>query len=233
MSEMMVGAGNDTKKEVGAMAKYVVGEFSFAKKGEVEQLLRSVLEELEVGAMVTDSFVADLLTSLAREHPEATEKVGAGIEWWVVASNKDLGYTSKGFRAKQRGRDELVLFSYTDVLRPPKQRALVAEALTKEALDITRRFRTEAFASGPVQCALTGKIIPEKTMADAVHLTPPRSQLHEAFLESEGLTYDSVEVVKHPVESGYRLVDRELAERWRNFQEEHLGGLAIVLRRER
>ncbi|WP_157372262.1 hypothetical protein [Arthrobacter sp. Soil736] len=36
------------------MAKYVVGEFSFAKKGEAEQLLRSVLEELEVGAMVTD-----------------------------------------------------------------------------------------------------------------------------------------------------------------------------------
>lgn len=190
-----------------------------------------MLEELEVGAMVTDSFVADLLTALAREHPEATDKVGAGIECWVVASNTDLGYTSKGFRAKQRDRDELVRFSYTDVLRPPKQRALVAEALTQEALDITRRFRTEAFAGGPVQCALTG-MIPEKTMADAVHLTPPRGQLHKAFLESEGLPYESVELVKHPVESGYRLADRELAKRWRNFQEENLDGLAIVLRRE-
>lgn len=85
------------------MAKYVVGDFSFAKKGEVEQLLRSVLEELEVGARVTDPFVADLLTALAREHSEAVDKIGAGIEYWVVASNKDLGYTSKGFRAKQRG----------------------------------------------------------------------------------------------------------------------------------
>ncbi|AOY70775.1 hypothetical protein ARZXY2_1222 [Arthrobacter sp. ZXY-2] len=213
------------------MAKYVVGEFSFAKKGEVEQLLRSVLEELEVGARVTDPFVADLLTALAREHSEAVDKIGAGIEYWVVASNKDLGYTSKGFRAKQRGRDDLVRFSYTDVLRPPKQRAMVAEALTQEALDITRRFRTEAFANGPVQCALTGKLIPEKTMADAVHLTPPRGQLHEAFLASEGLTYDSVKLVKHPVESGYRLADRELAERWRSFQESSLNGMAIVLRR--
>ena len=214
------------------MAKYVVGEFSFAKKGEVEQLLRSVLEELEVGARVTDPFVADLLTALAREHSEAVDKIGAGIEYWVVASNKDLGYTSKGFRAKQRGRDDLVRFSYTDVLRPPKQRALVAEALTHEALEITRRFRTEAFANGPVQCTLTGKFIPEKTMADAVHLTPPRGQLHEAFLASEGLTYDSVKLVKHPVESGHRLADRELAERWRSFQTDHMGGLAIVLRRE-
>lgn len=213
------------------MAKYVVGEFSFAKKGEVEQLLRSVLEELEVGARVTDPFVADLLTALAREHSEAVDKIGAGIEYWVVASNKDLGYTSKGFRAKQRGRDDLVRFSYTDVLRPPKQRAMVAEALTQEALDITRRFRTEAFANGPVQCALTGKLIPEKTMADAVHLTPPRGQLHGAFLTSEGLTYDSVKLVKHPVESGYRLADRELAERWSSFQESNLDGMAIVLRR--
>ena len=220
------------RRSWGAMAKYVVGEFSFAKKGEVEQLLRSVLEKLEVSARVTDPFVADLLTALAREHSEAVDKIGAGIEYWVVASNKDLGYTSKGFRTKQRGRDDLVRFSYTDVLRPPKQRAMVAEALTQEALDITRRFRTEAFANGPVQCALTGKLIPEKTMADAVHLTPPRGQLHAAFLESEGLTYESVELVKHPVESGYRLVDRQLAERWRTFQEENLDGMAIVLRRE-
>jgi len=116
------------------MAKYVVGEFSFAKKGEVEQLLKSTLEELEVGAVVTDPFVADLLTALVREHPEAIDKVGAGIEYWVVASNRDLGYTSKGFRAKQRGRDDLVRFSYTDVLRRPKQRALVAEALTQETV---------------------------------------------------------------------------------------------------
>lgn len=140
--------------------------------------------DLDSDEKITDSFVSDLLTALAREHPAAADKIGEGIEHWVIASNKDLGYTSKGFRAKQRGRDELVLFSYTDVLRPPNQRTLVAEALTQEALDITRRFRTDAFANGPVRCALTGKAIPEKTMSDAVHLSPPRAQLHQIFLES-------------------------------------------------
>jgi hypothetical protein len=115
---------------------------------------------------------------------------------------KDLGYTSKGFRAKQRGRDELVRFSYTDVISPPKQQALVAEALTREALEITRQFRADAFASGPVQCALTAREVPENTMADVVHLNPPRAQLHQKFLASEGLTYKSVEMIKHPTESG-------------------------------
>lgn len=215
------------------MAAYEVGEFTFKKKGAVSELLSSVLEDLGAGEKVTDSFVSDLLTALSREHPDAADKIGAGIEYWIVASNKDLGYTSKGFRAKQLGRDELVKFSYKDVLNPPKQRTLVAEALTQEALDITRRFRTNAFAAGPVSCALTGKAITDKTMADAVHLVPPRAQLHQMFLESEGLTYETVELKKHPTESGYRLADRALVDRWRDFQEDHLDGLAVVLRRER
>ncbi|MBM7794446.1 DUF3223 domain-containing protein [Paenarthrobacter ilicis] len=215
------------------MKKYEVGEFSFRTKREVRELLKTVLEELEADERVTDSFVSSLLTALAREHPAAADKIGDGIEYWVVASNKDLGYTSKGFRAKQRDRDELVLFSYTDVISPPKQQALVAEALTREALEITRNFRTAAFASGPVQCALTAREIPEKTMADVVHLNPPRAQLHQRFLASEGLTYEAVELIKHDTESGFRLADRDLADRWREFQNGHLEGLAIVLRRER
>jgi hypothetical protein len=106
------------------MAKYVVGEFSFASKQAVRRLLSSALEELEDGEQVTDPFVADLLTALAREHPEAADKIGEGIEYWIAASNKDIGYATRGFRAKQRGRAEPVRFSYTDVLSPPKQRAL-------------------------------------------------------------------------------------------------------------
>lgn len=215
------------------MATYAVGEFRFKKKGAVSELLSSVLEHLEVGERVTDPFVSDLLTALAREHPEAADKIGEGIECWVVASNKDLGYASKGFRAKQRGRDELVLFSYKDVLSPPKRRALVAEALTQEALQITRQFREDAFRSGPVTCAVTGVAIKDKTMADAVHLEPPRAVLHQMFLKSEGLTYETTELKKHPTESGFRLVDRDLADRWREFQLEHLSGMATVLRRER
>lgn len=215
------------------MAKYKIGEFGFPRKGEVAELLKAVLAALQPGERVDDLFVSNLLTALAREHQDAAVKIGSGIEYWMVASNKDLGYVSKGFRAKQLGRDELILFSYTDVLNRPRQRTLVAEALTQEALDITRRFRTHAFANGPVKCALTGTLIPDKTMADAVHLAPPRAQLHQMFLASEGLTYENLELTKHPTESGYRLVDRDLAQRWRSFQAENLGGMAIVKRRER
>lgn len=215
------------------MAKYQIGEFIFPRKGEVAELLKAVLAALEPGERVSDLYVSNLLTALAREHKDAAAKIGDGIEYWVVASNKDLGYVSRGFRAKQIGRDELIQFSYTDVLNRPKQRTLVAEALTQEALDITRRFRSMAFADGPVECALTGSTIPDRTMADAVHLEPPRGQLHQMFLASEGLTYEDLKLAKHPTASGYRLVDRDVAERWKTFQAEHLDGMAIVQRRQR
>ncbi|TDK25847.1 DUF3223 domain-containing protein [Arthrobacter crusticola] len=211
--------------------EYQVGEYHFSRKGQVKEILSKELGRLEVGEEVADTYVSGLLTALAREHPEAEDKIGKGIEHWVVCSNRDLGYASNGFRAKQTGREGLIPFSYSDVLSPPRQRARVAEALTFEAIDITRQFRTDAFREGPVRCADTGEVLIVKTLADAVHREPPRGQLHRMFLASEGLSYDTTELVKHPSESGYRLVDRALAQRWRSFQAAHLEGMAIVKRR--
>lgn len=174
-----------------------------------------------------DPDITELLSELVSRHPEAAEKIGPGIEFWVVCSNKDIGYASKGFRLKQVNRDELVRFSYLDVLKRPSRKDLVAEALTQEALEITREFRTQAFKDGPVLCSKTGVVITEKTDADVVHPSPSRRELHLSFLLREGLNYESVELAKHPTESGMRLKDRALAERWCDFQRQHLGGLVI------
>jgi hypothetical protein len=210
------------------MARYQVGEYAFGKKGAVKELLSDVLKSHEPGDRVTDPFVSGLLTALVREHPEAAEKIGPGIEHWVICSNNDLQYSTKGFRVKQIGREGLVKFSYTDVLAPPTQRALVGEALTREAIDITQQLRTDAFSNGPVKCAYTGEEITEKTDAAAVHHSPARAELHKKFLASEGLSDDTVTLVKHPADSGFRLEDRGLAQRWRDFQLAHLKGMAIV-----
>lgn len=206
------------------MAKYEVGEYAFEKKGAVSELLSAALKKYEPGEKVTDPFVSGLLTALVREHPEAAEKIGPGIEHWVVCSNSDRQYRTRGFRAKQIGREGLVRFKYTDVLSPPTRHTLFAEALTREAIDITQQLRTDAFSAGPVKCAYTGEEITEKTDAAAVHRNPSRAELHRQFLASEGLTEESVELLAHPA----RLEDRELAEKWRRFQTSHLSGMSIV-----
>ena len=208
------------------MAKYQVGEFEFESKATVRRFLSEVLKSYAPGDIVTDPFVSGVLTALLREHPEAAEKIGPGIEHWVVCSNGDLGYSGKGFRVKQVGSNELVEFGYGKVISPPSHLGRVAEALTQEAISITRQVRTDAFQNGPVECVDTGAIITEKKDAEAVHRSPVRAELHRQFLASEGLTYEAVALA--PARSGWQLADRELAGRWCDFQRARIDGMVVV-----
>ncbi|MCC3293223.1 hypothetical protein LJ756_01155 [Arthrobacter sp. zg-Y411] len=216
------------------MAKYQVGEFEFVSKAAVKTLLSEELKSRVPGDIVTDPFVSGLLTALVGEHVDAMDKIGPGIEHWVVCSNVDLGFPGKGFRIKQIGSDELVEFGYGKVITPPSEVGRVAEALTQEAIEITRQVRTDAFQNGPAKCADSGAIITDKKDAKAVHRHPVRAELHRQFLESEGLEYEDVALTPAtPARSGRRLADRELAQRWCDFQLARIDGMEVVkIRRE-
>jgi hypothetical protein len=208
---------------------YFVGKNKFGSRAEVKRYLGDQLKRWPDGGRVDDAKLVDVLTELAREHPRPIEKIGAGIEYWVVCSNTDLHHRSgnKGFRIKQIGKDELVEFGYTKVLYPPSSVEQLRTALTEEARDITEQFRADAFKDGPVTCFRTGEILTNKTDGQAIHVNPTRSVLHSQFLIQEGLTVDQVALEPVPGASGKRLVDRELAARWRAFQSAHLDGMAI------
>lgn len=211
------------------MAKYQVGEFEFESKDRLKKRLSEELKSREPGDIVTDPYLSGLLTALVGEHLEAVDKIGPGIEHWVVCSNTDLGFPRKGFRIKQIGSDELVEFGYSKVINPPSEVGRVAEALTQEAIEITRQVRTDAFQNGPAKCADSGVIITDKTEAKAVHRHPVRAELHRQFLESEGLEYKDVALTPAtPARSGRRLADRELAQRWCDFQLARIDGMAVV-----
>ena len=209
---------------------YYAGSHQFASRAAVKRYIGDRLEALSVGTRVADAKLQEVLNALASEHPRPQEKIGAGIEWWVVSSNADLHHRSgnKGFRIKQRGRVELVDFSYTKVLYPPSDIQQLRTALTEEARDITEQFRTDAFKDGPVCCIWTGELISKKTDGQAIHVNPPRSVLYELFLAQEGISVSQVALEAHPGISGKRLVDRDLAARWREFQHAHLDGMAIA-----
>lgn len=48
---------------------------------------------------------------------------------------------------------------YTKIVKPKDNSYFVAEALTEEAIEITRTFRRDRFAAGPVHCADTSELI--------------------------------------------------------------------------
>jgi hypothetical protein len=209
---------------------YYVGKYKFASRAEVKRYLSEELQRRQDGDRVDDPKLAYVLSELAREHPQPDEKIGPGIEHWVVTTNTDLHHRkgNKGFRVKQFGKDELVEFGYTKVLYPPSDVEQLSTALTEEARDITEQFRTDAFKNGPVICFRTGELVTEKTLAQAVHRNPSRAVLHSQFLAQEGLNVKDIELKVVPGVSGKRLVDRGLRDRWRAFQLAHLDGMAIA-----
>lgn len=56
-----------------------VGPLSFSRKGDANDFLKDMLYKYDLGDKVTDEDAA-ILTLLVHMHPEAAEKIGAGIE---------------------------------------------------------------------------------------------------------------------------------------------------------
>ena len=211
------------------MPKYLVGVIEFDSKAHLKRVLAGAKFEQPHLTRVSDPSIAETLSSLIELDDEAGDKIGAGIDHWVVFDNSvDTLYRSTGFRPMRVDGSGPVRFSYMDVIDKPTRKQLVQEALTLEAIQITLEWRQAQFDDGPAKCARSGDLIEHYKDAQAIHLSPPRRVLHAHFLSGEGLNFDTVEIVKHPTDSGFRLRDRSLAERWCTYQREHLTGMAIA-----
>lgn len=211
------------------MAKYIAGVVPYNSKAHLKRVLSAAKLDQPHLARVTATGISETLNALLELHDEADEKIGVGIDHWVVFDNSvDTLYTSTGFRPVRVDGSGPVKFSYRDVIDKPTHRQNAQEALTLEATSITLGWRQDQFAAGPVECVRTGELIGHYKDAQAIHLNPQRRVLHSQFLESEGLTLETVGLEKHPTDSGYRLQDRGLADRWLQFQTDHLDGMAIA-----
>lgn len=183
------------------------------------------------GTVVTDLRVISVLDALIELDVDATEKIGPGIDRWVVFSNRDLkpNRNSAGYRIMRVDGTGPIKFGYGDVLTPPKPQTFVQRALNDEAADLMAEFRKAKFSDGPVYCAVTGLLINDFINSKAIHHEPSRAELHEAFLTSEGLTFGTVDLIKQlPPRSGHLLADRSLAARWIEYQRARLNGLRIA-----
>lgn len=211
------------------MANYMLADEEFKSRAELERLLTAGRDDKGHLDPVEDPYLELLLGLLLERHPEAEAKIGAGVSHWVVFENSvDTLYTSTGYRPMRVDGTGPIKFSYMDVLKEPTPKALFQEALTLEAIHVTLDFRLRAFDSGPVPCARNRCVITHHKGARAEHLSPSRRVLHDNFLASRGIDFTQVELVKHPRESGFRLVDRELAGIWVQYQKDNLDGMGIT-----
>lgn len=180
------------------------------------------------GTRVSDPDVVRTLNELIQLDVDATEKIGPGIAYWVVYSNRDQKWNSAGYRIMRVDGTGPVKFGYNDVLRLPTREVYVHRALNDEAADLMVQFRISQFAAGPVYCVETQVLIDDLLNSKAIHVDPTVGELHAAFLASEGTTYEEIGLIKRDLPlGGYSLADRTQAERWVEFQRARLDGVRL------
>lgn len=144
---------------------YVVGGRPFATKTELAKHVQGLLHRAALGEELTThyTFLCDLLA----RHPDASNKLGCGIDRFWVEINKP--YATRGFHFK-RVDGVCGSFSYRECLSPSTHKQDVRKAARHAVRDQIAEFRAQALATGK-WCALSGRRLTPTTI-EIDHVAP-------------------------------------------------------------
>lgn len=194
---------------------------------------KSILYAYEIGEVVSDPEHHRLLLELSERHKDADEKRGPGIREFFVDRTEagDYGFVSADARGIwiRRVDGTRVDWSYQTAIKQPGPRVNLKDALRISVNARRVQIRDEAFASGPVRCALTGVVIPSKEIADVVYRDPTWNEIVEGFVASVG-GWASVETNSGfgATAVGGRLNDPSMASAWLAYWDEHANPLIVL-----
>jgi hypothetical protein len=210
-----------------------VGELSFASAAEAIAHFSDMLNRYGPDDTISLEDTRELLWLLAR-HPDAAQKRGPGVLGFMIEELPSGARRFRIFRKDYTSTD----FSYRKCIsKPPAPLAKVSAALRIEVrgdvLDAKRKyFEDHGDDAGRVPCRLTNKLVTIDE-ADADHAEPYTFHvLVTMFLGALELRVDAIRL--EPLEDdqyGRRLLDRDLAAKWRRFHHQH-ADIRIVAKSE-
>jgi hypothetical protein len=197
-----------------------IGTLHFAKKGDATEHYQNILYRHDIGAVIPEPDATHVYWLLER-HPEAATKIGVGVKEFSIRSAM---FNKRCFEIR-RTDGTTTDFSFPSCVKgkPPTAFAETLRALRMEAAEDTKQmkwafFRESEHPEKKVPCALTGGLI--SLDEAAVDHAPPNTfkALVERFLNQANIV-PSDALVTPSKDNQYtpRLVDRELAEKWREF----------------
>lgn len=209
------------------MAKPIeFGQWLFPSKKIATEAVRELANNAEIDTPL-DGLNHEFLLALIGNHPHVAEKIGAGIQHFVVRENRFIGRKTRGFWIKRVDGSE-VDFSWVECLTPSSHRQRVLNALRAEVQDDVFAFKQEAFRGRSVApCWLSGGWT---TFDEAdVHHETPFLEIVDSLLHGD---FDSIHVTTGASEGqiGDRLTDRDFADLWRDYHHKR-ATLHIVHRR--
>ncbi len=197
-----------------------IGGLTFPTKGKATEHFQGILYRYEFGTPIPDPDATHLHWLLER-HPESASKVGAGIAHFSVRS---AIYNTRCFEVV-RVNGETTDFSLKSCIngKAPTALAEALKAFRAEVADDIRQKKWEFFRSSPLpggkaRCAISGKEISlDESYADHVPPNSFKSIALRFIVERQiGVSHNFVTASQ---DNQYQpaLVDRKLAELWRQF----------------
>lgn len=200
-----------------------IGDMTFNTATSARDFIRTFMNNAEVDTPLTNDDERFVLALLGR-HPHSTEKIGSGIEYFVVRINRFVGRANRGLWIKRTDGSEID-FSWVECLKPSTHEYRVKNAMRSAIQDDVFEFKRITFnGRSTVDCKITGLPV---AFADAdVHHVPSFVELVERFT---GRDYAGIEVDAGKCEAqiGDRLVDDAYRDKWVEYHKQ-TAGLFIV-----
>lgn len=194
---------------------YLLGGRDFGSKEAARKFVSKLLHELPLGPVNED--LSPLLFDLLSRHPDAEEKIGAGVARFEVAV--DTAWGSRQFHAI-RANGERTRFSYNACFEPAMK---AADATAKRALRNEIAPQIDAFRArwvrggGTVVDAVTGEAIPTGDV-HVDHAPPTFNEITILWLRERGLRLEQLAVTPHgDTDSPTLLTNRAVAHDWQRF----------------
>lgn len=207
---------------------FVIPSRTFSSRTAAKNYIRDeILHAYPVGQRIAEGTHHTVLSEVLELHPNASEKIGPGIEYfyveetWRLPGKEAVGKDQRAIlvvRTDGEQRD----WSYRHVIDSPTTAANVKSALAF-ALESGRLERRDAdFSAGPVTCALTGQLIAQKHQADTRHLNPTWHELTSGFVEIHG-GWDAIETHSGNggIFVGRDIEDLDLKDAWLSYYSTH------------
>lgn len=198
------------------LMQIVIGARCFSSKDAAKNFVRSIVKSYSDYERISDATHDAFLRDLIQLHPDAAEKIGAGIDYFAVKHDDKTGKT-RHFLIHRIDKS-LADFSWHCCIDGRDWRKETIQTLRDAVADDIVTFRNAIFDSGDVRCAKTGQPLSIQC-ADIDHAPPLTFMcLVNEWLSLRGIRLEDIKLgPSRDLQVVYEFADPELRASWKAF----------------
>jgi hypothetical protein len=178
----------------------------------VTKITKSYSDHEKISDSAHDAFLRDLI----QIHPDAAEKIGAGVDYFAIKHDDKTGKTRHFIIHRVDG--SLADFSWHCCIDGRDWRKETIQTLRDAIADDIVAFRNAVFDLGDVRCAITGQPL-SMECADIDHAPPVTFMcLVDEWLSLRGIRLEDINLgPSRDLQVVYEFADPELRASWKAF----------------